>query len=163
MDGLPERLAEGAASGTPASRMSARATGCDGRRMPTVSSPAETSSGMQAALGKMMVNGPGQNASASLRALSGTIRASVESCSLSAMCTIRGLSCGRPLARKIFATAAPSKAFAARPYTVSVGMPTTSPARSSAPACRSAPSSLMGSSNRVFKYVSSLLYPRFHT
>ena len=39
----------------------------------------------------------------------------------------RGLSCGRPLARNIFFTASPSSAFAARPYTVSVGMPTTSP------------------------------------
>ena len=73
VEGRPEVFAEGAASGTPLSRMSARAIGCDGRRMPTVSRPHETSSGMQPPLGTIMVIGPGQNASASCFACGGTL------------------------------------------------------------------------------------------
>ena len=60
VEGRPEVLAEGAAMGTPAARMTARAIGWEGRRMPTVSRPAETSTGMRSDLGKMMVMGPGQ-------------------------------------------------------------------------------------------------------
>ena len=72
VDGRPEVFAEGAASGTPAVRIRSRASGWDGRRMPTVSSPHETSFGMQPPLGTIMVSGPGQNASASAFACGGT-------------------------------------------------------------------------------------------
>ena len=72
VDGRPEVFADGAASGTPAVRIRSRASGCDGRRMPTVSSPQETSFGMQPPLGTIMVSGPGQNASASALACGGT-------------------------------------------------------------------------------------------
>eukprot|EP00955_Chlamydomonas_euryale_P114517 366281-Chlamydomonas_euryale.AAC.16 len=47
---------------------------------------------------------------------------------------MRGLSLGLPLAAKMRATASASKAFAASPYTVSVGIATTPPARSMRPA-----------------------------
>jgi len=40
------------------------------------------------------------------------------------MCTINGLSCGRPLVVKMDAVAEAERAFAARPYTVSVGKTT---------------------------------------
>ncbi len=43
------------------------------------------------------------------------------------MCTMRGLSLGRPLAVKIDLTAVDDKAFAPNPYTVSVGNATNSP------------------------------------
>ncbi len=66
------------------------------------------------------------------------------------MWTISGLSCGRPFARKIFFTASPFSAFAARPYTVSVGMPTTSPARMSSAAVFTAFSSVSGVKRVVF-------------
>ena len=64
VEGRPEVFAEGAASGTPLSRMSARAIGCDGRRMPTVSSPAVVALGTLDRRGRIMVKGPGQNRSA---------------------------------------------------------------------------------------------------
>ena len=50
------------------------------------------------------------------------------------MWTISGLSAGRPFAANILSTALPSSAFAPSPYTVSVGKPTTSPARISSAA-----------------------------
>lgn len=59
----------------------------------------------------------------------GTRPATTPSISIDAMCEMRGLSCGRPLAAKMALTAAPSSAFAARPYTVSVGIATRPPAR----------------------------------
>ena len=42
--GLPERFALGAATGTPQAVMNACATGCDGNRTPTLSSPAHMGS-----------------------------------------------------------------------------------------------------------------------
>ena len=48
--GRPDTLAEGA-DGTPAARISASATGCEGMRRPTVSSPADTMSGTAGDLG----------------------------------------------------------------------------------------------------------------
>ena len=132
--GEPERLADGAARDRPDSRMTARATGWDGIRTATVGRPALTSSGMRGPFGKIMVSGPGQYARASFTAVSGISAASRGSVSQSAICTIRGLSIGRPLASKIRATAGPFSASAASPYTVSVGIATSSPARSSSAA-----------------------------
>ena len=70
--GLPLRFALGAAMGTPAAFISARAVLFSGMRTATVSSPAVTSSGTMELLLNIMVSGPGQNVSASIRALSGT-------------------------------------------------------------------------------------------
>src|SRR5262245_32289832 len=60
------------------------------------------------------------------------------------MCTITGCVEGRPLTRKILRTASGLFAFAPRPYTVSVGNATSSPARSASTAswiscCRTRP------------------------
>jgi hypothetical protein len=54
-------------------------------------------------------------------------------CAASGRCTISGWSAGRPLAAKILATASALLASAPRPYTVSVGKATRSPARSKLP------------------------------
>ena len=113
--GLPERLALGAASGTPAARMTAAAAGWTGMRTATVGSPAETPAGTRSLLGNIMVRGPGQNALARRLALSGTSQTSCASSSMAAIWTISGLSCGRPFAANILATADSSKAFAASP------------------------------------------------
>ncbi len=56
----PKRLALGAAMGTPASRIKARASGCAGMRIPTVARPAVTMSGTCGRLGSTSVRGPGQ-------------------------------------------------------------------------------------------------------
>ena len=102
--GLPEVFPEGAAMGVWASRITSRHSGWAGQRIPTVSSPAVTAAGTilvpsPAFLqGSIMVSGPGQNALASRSASSGTSRATAESCEYSAICTISGLSEGRPFA-----------------------------------------------------------------
>ena len=69
---LPEGLALGAATGRPASRNRAAATGWAGTRSATVPSPALTSSdrGVSARRGNTKVRAPGQNFRASLRAAS---------------------------------------------------------------------------------------------
>ena len=72
VDGRPDALADGAAMGTAASSISARATGCAGKRTATVSSPAETSSGTAPLFFITMVSGPGQNARARRCASGGT-------------------------------------------------------------------------------------------
>ena len=75
-----------------------------------------------------------------------------------AMWTMRGLSCGRPFATKIFLTASPLRASAAIPYTVSVGRATSSPCRrSSAP--RAMPAASAGrSSVFIFIQIIALFY-----
>ena len=113
--GLPEVLALGAATGTPASRISASAVLLSGIRTATVSSPAVTSSGTAEDRLKMSVSGPGQNASINVRAASGM---RVQSCFTSfffATCRMSGLSPGLPLASKMRRTASPSSPFAPRP------------------------------------------------
>ena len=93
--------------GQPAARIRAAATGWEGMRTATVSSPAVTASGMISDRGTTIVRGPGQKVS--IRALAFSLSPVVREriCSVSAMCRIRGLSPGRPLAAKIFSTAAP--------------------------------------------------------
>ena len=68
----PERLAEGAATGRPACCRSAWARGWAGTRRPTLSRPARARSEIVqvGATGTTRVSGPGQNASASVRAVS---------------------------------------------------------------------------------------------
>ena len=75
---------------------------------------------------KITVNGPGQNLSIIFCATSGT---SLTNSEISFVLTwiIRGLSCGLPLAIKIFLTASSSNALAPNPYTVSVGKATVPP------------------------------------
>ena len=68
-----------------------------------------------------------------------------------------GLSCGRPLARNIFFTAAPFSASPKGRYTVSVGMPTTSPARMSSAAVFTAFSSVSGV-KELFSCISTSIY-----
>ena len=113
--GRPDRLADGAAMGSPLARIMALATGWEGIRTATVSRPAVVASGIRGSRGRIIVSGPGQNRSANLRALSGTSRTTSLSAGRSAMCTISGLSFGRPLTRKMVSTAAGSRALAARP------------------------------------------------
>ena len=69
-DTAPDRLAEGAATGRPTARINASASACAGTRTANVSNPAPASSatGHVTRRGSTIVNGPGQNASASARA-----------------------------------------------------------------------------------------------
>ena len=138
----PKRLALGAATpqtgGLPASSPSptaaqassrAWATGCEGQRSPTLSCPPVAAVATPGRRGRMSVSGPGQKASTSFCAKSGTWLAKCAMPSALATCTISGWSLGRPLAAKICATAASLLASAARPYTVSVGRPSRAPLR----------------------------------
>ena len=74
--GLPDKLAEGAAIGLPLRRISSLAIRLLGKRIATVSSPPETTSGTCSVFGRTIVNGPGQNSSASLSAAFGISLAS---------------------------------------------------------------------------------------
>src|SRR6266446_6324168 len=127
--GHPERLADGAAMGRPLASISARATGWDGTRAATVSSPPVVMSGTVAARGRTRVRGPGQKRAATSRARRGTRAATLSSAAALARWTINGLPRGRSLASKIRATARPDWASAPSPYTVSVGKATSPPAR----------------------------------
>ena len=97
--GLPDALALGAAMGRPAARISAMATGCEGKRTATVSSPPVTESGTISVFGKIMVNGPGQKASISFCAAAGISRTMGRNSLIWEICRIKGLSEGRPFAR----------------------------------------------------------------
>ena len=94
----PLRLAEGAAIGRPAARISACATGWDGARIATVSSPAVASReiGEPSLRGSTSVSGPGQKRAASLSAVSFQ---RTKRCASSASSTwlISGLNCGPAL------------------------------------------------------------------
>src|ERR1022692_4400883 len=110
-----KRFALGAATGTCAASISAKATGCAGIRTPTVGNPAVTMSGTSVVLGTTRVSGPGQNRSAKMRAASGHDEASWAIISRLLTCTMIGLVPGRPLTSKILATALASSAFAPTP------------------------------------------------
>ena len=69
--GRPERFALGAAIGTPAASMRARATGWSGTRTATVGRPAVTTSGTLLRFARTIVSGPGQKRAASARASGG--------------------------------------------------------------------------------------------
>ena len=115
-EGRPERLALGAAMGRRAASISARAAGCTGKRTATVSSPAVTAMGTASDFGKISVMGPGHQASISARAAGdGSTAISGASWSIWLMCTINGLSPGRPFASKMRFTASASSALAPRP------------------------------------------------
>ena len=113
--GLPERFADGAANATPLALMTCCTTGWDGIRTPTVSRPAQVTSLTSGPRGMTIVSGPGQKAAASFLARSGTSETMPFSISMPQICTMSGLSCGRPFASKIFLTASPLRASAAMP------------------------------------------------
>ena len=96
--GRPEMLADGAAIGTPAARIIARATGCSGMRMPTVSRPPVMRSGTMALRRRMSVMGPGIKAASSFSAIGVTSAAIISTIARSETCRISGLSDGRPFA-----------------------------------------------------------------
>jgi len=115
----PKRLALGADTPcTPeasAARSSTCATGCEGQRKPIESCPPAEAVATPLWRGRIKVKGPGQKASIKACAKSGTCAAKIGTCAALATCTIKGWSAGRPLASKIWATAASSVALAARP------------------------------------------------
>ena len=125
--GRPEVLALGAATGVPASSISLLATGSDGIRTATVSSPPVVPFGTLPLFGKISVSGPGQNASISFFPASGISRTRGSMSSFFAMWAMRGLSDGRPFAAYILRAASSFSASAPRPYTVSVGNATRPP------------------------------------
>ena len=113
--GRPEVLPDGAAMGTSAAAMTARVMGWFGQRTPTVSNPPVVRSGTMGFRGKIIVSGPGQNFSASAYASGGTFSQYRSSHELSGTWIMSGLSCGRPLARKMRSTASSFSASAPRP------------------------------------------------
>ncbi len=112
----PEGLADGAATGPLKAASSLFASGCSGTRIATLGKPALTRAEMPASglSGRTRVNGPGQNAEASLSASASNSAISLAA-STEATCTISGLNCGRPFALKICATAASLRASAPNP------------------------------------------------
>ncbi len=89
--------------------------GIDGQRIATVGSPALTASGTISDLLTINVSGPGQKCSISFSALAFKPVVSFKAPALSATCKINGLSLGRPLALKIFATASGFNPLAPKP------------------------------------------------
>lgn len=87
----------------------------------TLSSPAVTIDGMDSCFGSTTVIGPGAKARRRVSAVLVIVRAASCQSSSEAMCTIRGLSLGLPLASKIRSTVFTCDASAPRPNTVSVG------------------------------------------
>ena len=105
------------------------ATGWAGQRRPIESCPPAAAPATPARRGKIRVSGPGQKACIKAWAKAGISLAKCAAAAASSTCTISGCSAGRPLAEKIRATAAGFWASAASPYTVSVGRPSSPPAR----------------------------------
>ena len=97
-----KRFALGAATGTPASSISASAIGWFGMRTPTVGNPAVTLSGTMLFLGSTSVNGPGHHWRASSSASGGHSATISRAISTDATCTISGLVSGRPFISNIF-------------------------------------------------------------
>ena len=130
----PKRLADGAAIPPPKAVKSCCAMGCEGTRIPMLSWPPVTTSFTLSAFGKIKVRGPGQNRAASFSATAGS--ADTQRCRYRGLsrCTMTGWSAGRPFTSNILRTAAGFAALAPRPYTVSVGNTTSSPARNTSTA-----------------------------
>ena len=99
----------------PKAASSARATGCAGARSATVSCPPVTAAGTIADFGKTSVSGPGQKASASRAAASGTSDAKARAAPKLLKWTMSGWLVGRPLAAKMRPTAAAFEASAPSP------------------------------------------------
>ena len=121
------KFADGAATLNWLSFNKANVRGWFGTRSAMVASPPLTTLDTWLFAGKIKVRGPGQNAWASLMAVSGKTLAQLGTWFTSLICTISGWSAGRCLVLKILARATSLLASAANPYTVSVGMATNSP------------------------------------
>ena len=96
--GLPEVLALGAAIYPVDASISACAIGSEGIRTATVSMPPVVSYGILSFFRKIMVSGPGQKRSANAQAVCGTSSTISSKAFIFVICTISGLSEGRPLA-----------------------------------------------------------------
>ena len=99
----------------PKAASSARATGWAGARSATVDCPPVTEAGARPDFGSTSVSGPGQKASASRSAESGTSEANTRAALKLLKCTMSGWLVGRPFAAKIRATASGFVASAPRP------------------------------------------------
>ena len=115
--GREKRFALGAATGTVAASMIARATGCTGTRTATLERPAVTSSGTWAERGSTSVSGPGQKRRPGPHAVAGTCETSDTNNSSEPTWTIKGSVKGRCFAANRRRTAERSSAFTPRLYT----------------------------------------------
>ena len=111
----PNRFALGAATGTPAAAISARADGSSGTRTAIVSRPEVTIGGMISGRSTIRVIGPGQNRFASSATAAGTSPTSAARSAASARWLISGSKLGRAFASKIRAAARASSALAPSP------------------------------------------------
>ena len=111
----PDRFALVAVIGRPSPYARARAIGCDDTRIPTPPSVPINASGIPLRAGITIVNGPGQNAFASRRAISGTSRPIAKAAAMSCAINAIVLAESRPLISKIRSSAAGAKASAAMP------------------------------------------------
>ena len=125
--GWPLMLALVAVIGAASRATIALGTGWSGTLRPTVSSPPVVMSGTREDLSTTIVSLPGQKAAASCRATSGTRWPNLWKSSIPETNSGSGLDCPRCLTSKTRCTAASSRAAAAMPYRVSVGMATTPP------------------------------------
>ena len=91
--------------------------------------PARTISGTSGAAVCTSVSGPGQKRAARVKAASGTSVHSRAMAAVPGTIRARGFTAGRPFTAYIFSTTAASRPLPHRPYTVSVGTATSSPAR----------------------------------
>ncbi len=112
---LPLILADGAANGKFDRLIVSNASSLFGILIPTVSRPAVVTYGTKGCFFNTIVKGPGENFSHNKYADSGISTATIFALFASSICTINGLSCGLPFARKIFLTAFALSAFAAKP------------------------------------------------
>ncbi|MCV4608382.1 hypothetical protein OFB74_36340, partial [Escherichia coli] len=69
--GRPDRLADGATTGTPQADRNSLAVGSEGILTPIVGKPAEASIEISSRFGNTKVKGPGKKTAISLRAISG--------------------------------------------------------------------------------------------
>jgi hypothetical protein len=113
--GLPEIFALGAAIGLSEISMRSSADLLSGILTATVSRFPETTLEILSLFFIIIVSAAGQNFSAIILTFSGISLTSGAKSSSFAICTIRGLSLGRPFAMKILRTASSSNALAARP------------------------------------------------
>lgn len=126
----PNLLAEGAASGTPASLINSLTIVLSGNLIPIVGPLAVHTSGTHYFLGRTMVSGPGQKFLIRISRIY-LLTFDVSAISLiyfgSQICIIKGSFGGLSFLVKIYLHAFASRPFAASPYTVSVGIPISYP------------------------------------
>ena len=122
----PKRLADGATTASPTESNNAIVMLCAGIRKATVSRAPVTQSGTSGVRGTRSVRGPGHRALASISADSFSTPHRLMS-SRGDKWMMSGCDVGRPFTWKTRDTAVSFSASAARPYTVSVGIPTIPP------------------------------------